>query len=61
MPGRVGDWLVSKLGRAAMPVAMLAGGVAGAGLGFVTLGPVGAAVGGVGGAWLGMLVVGLRP
>lgn len=61
LPTRIGDWMANRFGKAAMPIAMGVGGAAGAGLGFVTLGPVGAAVGGVAGAWLGMLVVGLRP
>ena len=60
-PTNVGDWLVAKLGRAAFPVAIAAGGAAGAGLGMLTLGPVGAVVGGVAGGMLGALVVGLRP
>lgn len=60
-PTNVGDWLVERLGKAAFPVAIAAGGAAGAGLGFVTLGPVGAIAGGVAGGMLGALVVGLRP
>jgi len=46
----------SKFGKAAMPIAGLAGGVAGGTIGMLTLGPIGAAVGGVGGAFLGSLL-----
>lgn len=50
---RITSWMETNLGRAAMPVAALAGGVLGGTLGMMTLGPVGAAVGGVGGAFFG--------
>jgi hypothetical protein len=53
---RIAGWMEEHLGRAAMPVAALAGGVVGGGLGFLALGPVGAAVGGAAGAFGGALL-----
>jgi hypothetical protein len=43
----------SHLGKAALPVAALAGGVLGGGLGFLTLGPIGGLAGGAAGAFFG--------
>lgn len=57
---RIGNWFADRFGSKAMPASMIAFGAAGAGLGVVTLGPVGGIAGGLGGAWLGALLVGLR-
>jgi hypothetical protein len=46
-----------RFGRAYLPIAMAAGGAAGAGLGLLALGPVGAIAGGVAGAVLGGVLV----
>lgn len=53
---RMTNWMEARLGKAAMPVAALAGGVLGGTLGMLALGPIGAAVGGVGGAFFGAAV-----
>jgi hypothetical protein len=53
---RITSWMEQRLGRAAMPVAAIAGGVLGGTAGMLTLGPVGAAVGGIGGAYMGALL-----
>lgn len=50
---RITGWMEERFGRAAMPIAALAGGALGGTIGMLTLGPVGAMVGGVGGAFLG--------
>ncbi len=50
---KIANWMEDRFGKAAMPIAALAGGVAGGTLGMLMLGPVGAAVGGVGGAFFG--------
>lgn len=50
---RITGWMEAKLGKAAMPVAALAGGALGGALGMLTLGPVGALAGGAAGAFFG--------
>lgn len=50
---RVAHWMEEKFGRAAMPIAALAGGAIGGGAGFLALGPVGGLIGGVAGAFAG--------
>jgi hypothetical protein len=50
---QVTSWMEARLGKAAFPVAALAGGALGGTLGFLTLGPVGGLAGGIGGALLG--------
>lgn len=50
---KIAHWMEDKLGKAALPVAALAGGVVGGTLGMLTLGPVGALAGGVAGAFFG--------
>ncbi|MCW2972158.1 MAG: hypothetical protein JWN72_431 [Thermoleophilia bacterium] len=61
LPTKVGDWMVERFGKAAMPIAIGAGAVAGGALGFFTLGPIAGIAGAIGGGWLGALCVGLRP
>lgn len=53
---KIANWMEERFGKAAMPIAALAGGVAGGTIGMLTLGPVGAAVGGAGGAFMGALL-----
>jgi hypothetical protein len=53
---KITSWMETHLGKAAMPVAALAGGAVGGTIGMLTLGPVGAAVGGAGGAFLGAVL-----
>ncbi|MCW2920825.1 MAG: hypothetical protein JWL76_699 [Thermoleophilia bacterium] len=50
---KVTSWMEAHLGKAALPVAALAGGVAGGALGLLTLGPIGAIAGGAAGAFFG--------
>jgi hypothetical protein len=50
---KIAHWLEAKFGRAALPVAAVAGGVVGGTLGMLTLGPVGALAGGAAGAFFG--------
>lgn len=47
---KVTGWMEERLGKAAMPVAALAGGALLGTIGFLTLGPAGAAIGGALGA-----------
>ncbi len=54
---KVAHWMESHFGKAYLPIAMAAGGAVGAGVGFLTLGPVGAVVGGAAGAMLGGVLV----
>lgn len=61
LPTKIGDALVARLGRAAFPVAIVAGAAALGTAGFFMLGPVGGAIGAVLGGWAGALCVGLRP
>jgi hypothetical protein len=53
---RITGWMEQRLGRSAMPVAAVAGGLLGGTAGMLALGPVGAAVGGIGGAYMGALL-----
>jgi hypothetical protein len=53
---RIANWMEDRFGKAAMPVAALAGGALGGTVGMLTLGPVGAAVGGLGGAFAGAVL-----
>src|SRR5688500_4210800 len=53
---KITGWMEERLGKAAMPVAALAGGALGGTIGMLTLGPVGAAVGGIGGAFMGAVL-----
>lgn len=53
---RITGWMEEKFGRAAMPIAAVAGGALGGTIGMLTLGPIGAAVGGAGGAFMGALL-----
>jgi hypothetical protein len=53
---KVAGWMEEHLGRAAMPVAALAGAATLGGAGFLLGGPVGAAIGGAGGAFFGALL-----
>lgn len=50
---RVAHWMEAKFGKAALPVAAIAGGALGGTLGMLTLGPVGALAGGAAGAFFG--------
>ena len=50
---KVTSWMEDRLGKAALPVAALAGGVAGGTLGMLALGPIGALAGGAAGAFFG--------
>lgn len=50
---RIAHWMENRFGRAAMPMAALAGGIVGGGAGFLALGPVGGLVGAAGGAFFG--------
>ncbi|MCW2926065.1 MAG: hypothetical protein JWM86_33 [Thermoleophilia bacterium] len=50
---RITSWMEDHLGRAAMPVAALAGGALLGTVGMLSLGPIGAAVGGAVGAFAG--------
>jgi hypothetical protein len=50
---KITSWMEERLGKAALPVAALAGGALGGALGFLTLGPVGALAGGAAGAFFG--------
>jgi hypothetical protein len=54
---RIAHWMENRFGKAAMPIAAVAGGVVGGGLGMLTLGPMGALAGGAAGAFLGALLV----
>jgi hypothetical protein len=50
---KITSWMEERFGKAALPVAALAGGALGGTLGFLTLGPVGALAGGAAGAFFG--------
>jgi hypothetical protein len=50
---KVTSWMEAHLGKAALPVAALAGGAAGATVGMLTLGVPGAVIGGAAGAFFG--------
>jgi hypothetical protein len=50
---RIVHWMENHLGRAAMPVAAIGGGIVGGTLGALTLGPIGGIVGGAAGAFFG--------
>lgn len=54
---KIANWMEDRFGKAAMPIAALAGGVAGGTLGMLTLGPLGAALGGAGGAFMGAVLL----
>lgn len=49
---RFANWMERTFGRAYLPIAMVAGGAIGGGLGLLTLGPIGGVVGALGGAML---------
>lgn len=50
---RITGWMEERFGKAAMPIAAVAGGALGGTIGMLTLGPIGAALGGAGGAFMG--------
>jgi hypothetical protein len=50
---RIAHWMEAHLGKAALPVAAVAGGVLGGTVGMLTLGPIGALAGGAAGAFFG--------
>jgi hypothetical protein len=50
---KITGWMEERLGKAALPVAALAGGALGGTIGMLTLGPVGALAGGAAGAFFG--------